>query len=451
MNDVSRLAPEAGQKPMVIPIEAYVSADYARAEGEKLWPKVWQIACRAEEIPKVGDYVTYDILDESIIVVRTAADRIQAFYNVCLHRGRRLTEGCGHTAQFYCRFHGWRWDLNGENAFVLDREDWGEALTPENLRMKQVKCDTWGGWVWINMDPDCEPLLDFLKPASPMLDPYELDKMRFRWRQWLHFPCNWKTALEAFNESYHLDASHPQRTVWGTYKNWSKAEGKHSWHGMSGPRGDAALTGSGFGQVRAVAGQDPRVTAMEQVVSIYETVNATTTETIVGVAKRLVDELPPETPPQEVGAYLMRKSEEEDAARGVIWPKIDPQHYAACGHDWHLFPNSVILPGRTFALCYRARPNGDDPNSCIFEVYVLERFPEGEEPKTEWVHAPEPTEERWRLILSQDFGNMPFVQQGMKSRGFEGPRPSPVQEYAIIHFHRMLAEYMGTGAPRAIA
>jgi hypothetical protein len=67
------------------------------------------------------------------------------------------------------------------------------------------------------------------------------------------------------------------------------------------------------------------------------------------------------------------------------------------------------------------------------------------------VHAPEATEEQWRLILSQDFGNMPFVQKGMKSRGFEGPRPSPVQEYAIIHFHKMLAEYMGTGAPRPIA
>jgi hypothetical protein len=66
---------------------------------------------------------------------------------------------------------------------VLDREDWGGALAPENLRLKAVKCDTWGGWVWINMDPDCEPLLEYLKPASPMLDPFELDKMRYRWRQ----------------------------------------------------------------------------------------------------------------------------------------------------------------------------------------------------------------------------------------------------------------------------
>ena len=125
----------------------------------------------------------------------------------------------------------------------------------------------------------------------------------------------------------------------------------------------------------------------------------------------------------QLAPQLPGHPQEEDAARGVIWPKIDPQHYAACGHDWHLFPNTVILPGRTFALCYRARPNGYDPNSCIFEVYVLERFPDGQEPKTEWVFAPDPTEEQWRLILSQDFGNMPYVQKGMKSRGFPGPRP----------------------------
>jgi len=91
--------------------------------------------------------------------------------------------------------------------------------------------------------------------------------------------------------------------------------------------------------------------------------------------------------------------------------------------------------------------NGLDPDSCIFEVYILERYPEGAEPKMEWVHAQDPTEEKWRLILSQDLDNIAEEQNGMKSRGFAGPRPSPLQEIRIIHFHRMLAEYMGTGTP----
>jgi nitrite reductase/ring-hydroxylating ferredoxin subunit len=451
MNDVSQLGARTAEKPTVIPVEAYVSPAYARAEGEKLWPKVWQMACRVEELPKVGDYVTYDILDESIIVVRTAADKIEAFYNVCQHRGRRLTEGCGHTAQFYCRFHGWRWELNGENAYVLDPEDWGTALNKDNLRLKRVQVGTWGGWVFVNMDPDCEPLAEYLKPASPMLDMYELDKMRFSWRQRTVFRCNWKVGLEAFNESYHAASSHPQLTEWGTYKHWSRGEGRHGWHGLLHPRADTAGAGSSGGStVRLKAGQDPRVAPFELVDTLWGSCPGVTTETIVNVARRLVDELPADTPPEKVLEHMMTTAQSEDAARGVIWPTIDPVKAAEAGVDWHIFPNMVILPAPTYALGYRTRPSGYDPDVCIFESFALERFPEGEEPKTEWVEMPDGSEANWRLILSQDFNNMGEVQKGMKSRGFMGARPNPLEETAVTHFHRTLAQYMGTGAPEVI-
>jgi phenylpropionate dioxygenase-like ring-hydroxylating dioxygenase large terminal subunit len=434
MNDLARFNTSTAEAPMVIPVEAYVSKAYARAEGERLWGKAWQAACRVEEIPKVGDYVTYDILDESVIVVRTAADTIQAFYNVCQHRGRRLTEGCGHTAQFFCRFHGWRWALNGENTFVLDPEDWGTALNKDNLRLKNVKADLWGGWVWINMDPGCDPLLEYLKPAAPMLDVFELDKMRYRWRQWMYYPCNWKTGLEAFIESYHAAITHPQLTEWGSFKHWSKGEGRHAWHGLLRARSDTA-------------GEDPRTAPHEMLETLWNTCFGVTSPTMINAAKRLVDELPPETSPEQVLQHLTESAQREDAARGVLWPKIDPAHAAAVGMDWHIFPNLVVLPAPTYALCYRTRPNGDDPDSCIFEAMALERFPDGEQPTTEWVHAPAASEEDWRLILAQDFKNMSQVQLGMKSRGFSGARPNPLEETAVTHFHQILAQYMGTGAP----
>jgi phenylpropionate dioxygenase-like ring-hydroxylating dioxygenase large terminal subunit len=162
-------------QPAIIPTDAYTSESYARLENERLWGKVWQAACRAEEIPNVGDYVTYDIVDESIIIVRTSEDSIQAFYNVCQHRGRQLTEGCGNARQFVCRFHGWRWKINGEIAFVNDRKGYEGSLTDENTRLPAVKADCWGGWVWINMDPDCEPLREYLEPVATYLDQYELE------------------------------------------------------------------------------------------------------------------------------------------------------------------------------------------------------------------------------------------------------------------------------------
>jgi hypothetical protein len=180
------------------------------------------------------------------------------------------------------------------------------------------------------------------------------------------------------------------------------------------------------------------------------TLNAATTQTFVDAANRLVDELPPGTSFEDVNPHYMAGAQRDDAARGVIWPKISNDDMINSGHDWHIFPNTVFLPGPTQALCYRVRPNGYNPDSCIFEVYTLERFPDGQEPKTEWVYKPDPSEESWLKILSQDFANMPEVQKGMKSRGFTGARPGPLQEVAVIHFHRLLAKYMGTGAPAPI-
>ena len=450
MNDASKVA-ETAAKPVVIPTEAYLSPDYARAEGRRLWPKVWQVACREEEIPDVGDYVTYDILDESVIVVRSAPDRISAYFNVCQHRGRRLTEGCGRAARFRCKFHGWVWDLEGRNTFVLDPEDWSGCLTAENLRLQEVRVGTWGGWVWINMDPACQPLEEYLEPAIGILGPFEFEKMRYRWRQWLYVPCNWKTAVEAFNESYHLDGTHPQFLKWGSTRWTCRAENHCAWHGRGAPRGAVLGATASTGELIALPDQDPRIAAAEYQNMIAATLDAATTETFVKAANRLPEELPPGTPFAQVNAHFMASAERADAARGVPWPKIDLAHMVTAGHDWHIFPNTVLLFGHTFVLGYRVRPHGYDPDSCIFEVYVLERFPQGGEPKTEWVFKPDPSEESWRKVLAQDFSNMPQVQKGMKSRGFKGPRPGPVQELSVIYFHRLLARYMGTGEPQPLA
>ena len=107
-----------------VPKDSYLSQQFLERENERLWPRVWQVACRLEEIPHIGDYVTFDVAGESIIVVRTAADRISAFFNVCQHRGRRLTNGSGKAAKFHCAYHGWQWNLDGSVARVLDRGDW---------------------------------------------------------------------------------------------------------------------------------------------------------------------------------------------------------------------------------------------------------------------------------------------------------------------------------------
>jgi phenylpropionate dioxygenase-like ring-hydroxylating dioxygenase large terminal subunit len=438
-------------EPVTIGAEAYISEEYARQERDKLWRKVWQQVGRVEEIPEVGDYLTYEILDDSIVVVRTAPDKISAYHNVCPHRGRRLVDTpkgarntCGRKKQFICGFHGFRYNLDGECIHVSEKQDWNGALTPQRTHLGEVKVGTWGGWIWINMDPGCEPLRDYLEPAASILDPFELQNMRYRWRRWVVFDCNWKVAMEAFDETYHVPATHPEFTKFGDFRGWARAQGKHSNIGYDAPKD----LDENQAKLRLGKG-DPRTSTAEMQVYTWEHVKTNTTQTLVDAAVRLVDELPEETPPDKVLKHWLDSARRDDAARGVIWPTIDPQHVGNSGTAWQIFPNFQIGHALNNALCYSARPFGYDPDRCIFEAVTYELYPKGQEPKTEWVYSPV-DDQGWLSVLPQDFSNMAAVQQGMKSAGFRGTLPNPYRERSVANLHRNLAKYMGTGAPRKL-
>jgi hypothetical protein len=136
--------------------------------------------------------------------------------------------------------------------------------------------------------------------------------------------------------------------------------------------------------------------------------------------------------------------------RGVIWPDISPEQYAKTGGGWNIFPNFIMSHGYTFLLAFRIRPYGNDPDKCIYESTALERYPDGEEPKTAWEYM-DPTDERWGKVQMEDFSNIVAIQKGLKSAGFAGMIPNPQQEEVITNFHRTLSKYMGTGAPRPLA
>jgi phenylpropionate dioxygenase-like ring-hydroxylating dioxygenase large terminal subunit len=449
---VSRAAEEPNE-PFTVGVEAYTSESYARAERDKLWRKVWQQVGRVEEIPAVGDFLTYDILDDSIIIVRTAADALKAFYNVCSHRGRRLIEtpkgakrACGKGKHFVCGFHGWTYSLQGQCTHVADRNLWGDALTEERTRLGEVKVDTWGGWVWINMDPHCEPLRRYLEPAATMLDPFELQNMRCRWRRWIVFDCNWKVALEAFCETYHVASTHPEFMRFGDFRGWARAQGKHGNIGYDAPKN---MDDNQQAKLRLGSGNDPRISTAEMQTYTWEQVNTNTTQTLVDAARRLVDELPEGTPADKVLKHWLESARRDDAARGVVWPTVNPEHVGRSGTSWQIFPNFQIGHAVNNMLCYSARPYGYDPDKCIFEAAVYELYPQGQEPKTEWEYLAV-DDPRWGSVLPQDFSNMAAVQQGMKCGGFRGTLPNPYRERNIANFHRNLARYMGTGAPRTI-
>lgn len=440
-------------EPVTIGAEAYTSVEYARAEQERLWRKVWLQVGRIEEISEVGQFLAYEIGVDSVIVIRTAADRIKAYHNVCPHRGRRLVDipecakqACGRKQNFVCPFHGWRFNLEGESTHILHKDDWQGALTPENTHLGEVKLDTWGGWLWITLDPQAEPLRDYLEPAASMLDPFELQNMRYRWRKWGIFDCNWKVAMEAFNETYHVQTTHPEFNKYGEFRGWARVQGKHSNIGYDAPQN---MDPNQSAKLRVGTNADPRLSTAELQTYTWEKANTNTTRTLVDAAQRLKDELPEGTPAGEVLMHWLKSARADDAARGVVWPNVDPAHVGKSGTAWQIFPNFQIGHAVNNMLCYSARPYGDDPNRCIFEAAVYELFPPGAEPKTEWVYSPA-TEEAWCYVLGQDFSNMAAVQKGMRSAGFRGTQPNPYMERSTVNLHRNLARYLGTGAPRPL-
>lgn len=441
------------------PTTAFLSKDYLAAEKTLLWPKVWQMVERESDLPNPGDWMTYDVADESIIVLRGDDGSLRAFHNVCPHRGRQLVSvpsmlpGKVHDVRgnnrksFVCGFHGWTFDLDGKNTYILDPQDWQNKLTPEMTCLSDVQVDTWGGYIYISMDPDAVPLKEWMGRAGEILDHFDLAGMHYKWRQWAIYDCNWKTAIEAFLEPYHVAGTHTQLLAYGDYYALSKQYGLHSVSSYD-TRDSKFQMSESAGTTRAGKGDDARVSTYELIRENYETVNySASTETLVNAASRLVDELPDTATPGEIIAHWLKSARADDAARGVIWPEVPPEIKKEGGLAWGLFPNQNILHGETFALCYRVRPYGDDPDKCVFESYALERFPDGEAPETEWTYA-DPIGENWGSVLAQDFSNMQFVQKGMKSSGFRGPLPNPHQEQKVINLHRNLANFMdGMGAP----
>lgn len=420
----------------------YLSAEFVQLEKQNLWPKVWQVACRAEQIANPGDYIVFDVADESIIVVRDKdGQNFSAFFNVCPHRGRQIMEGCGHAVNFRCQYHNWTFDLEGKNVVVQDKEDWNGTLDCENINLHRVKTGTWGGFVWINMDPDSETLEEYLSPVPDYLDPFEYEHMRFRWALELHLPCNWKVALEAFMEGYHVAATHTQLLpVQGEDYTQSASHGKHAHFGYWQ---STQAAGTPSPRLKRETPADTRPGVIEFFRQMEEDFAAIFTDRDFEAAKKIMDEVPADADPMTVfgmAIELGRRAAEEEGCGYP--PNLTPEAMFKAGTDWHVFPNCVTLPYFDGAVWYRARPDGDNPDKCIFNIWSLKRYGPGKEPKVETEVHEDITGKSFGLIVDQDIANMKLVQKGMKSRAFSYARPNPVQEEEITNFHRTLEQYV---------
>jgi phenylpropionate dioxygenase-like ring-hydroxylating dioxygenase large terminal subunit len=405
-------------RPDFVPPDTFRGPDVVRLEKERLWPRVWQKACREEELTSVGSFVNYVIMDDSILIVRTGEgpDDLVAYYNVCQHRGRRLkTEPrgqIGHTLT--CRFHGWRWTREGELDHVHMGEDWEGCpeMTSKDLALPRVKLARWGGWIWINQDENAESLESYLGEVIPALDPFEPENMRALWWKTVTMPANWKIVIEAFNEAYHIFATHTGGVNYRSMGNNSRAHGLHS-HFFSA--GAPALT-----EYRTTKGNWKKAETFAELLyaldlHTFRALGAMVLEPGMAAIERLKD-LPADTPIPELLDRRWANFQEEFAKRRIPWPKnLTREAVARAGTDWHIFPNSIILPTVDGAIWYRMRPNGDDHDSCIVDVWSFGRFPPGEEPKVEQeIYQDLDSFKGQCEFLEEDFVNLEAVNLGVR-------------------------------------
>ena len=430
--------------------DSYLSKDFAELEQQRLWPQVWQWACRLEEIPLVGDYVVYDVAGQSVIVVRTPESEIKAFQNACPYCCHRLLSGSGHITKFYCAFHSLQWSLDGDNTRVLDQTQLQSYLdmASGDMKLSAVHVEQWAGFVFINMAENPEPFAEFMEPAMDALNPLAMDKMRYCWRILIDVNANWKVAQEAFMESYHVWGTHPQLLPFIDEKNFSEAKGKHGRHFYANelPPGvpsrrldkpDMTLDEmrEGFSKFIGALGQQVGNANWD----------GQMTRRSVDAAQQTLAEMPSGTTTDEyMGAAVMamQAAAEED---GAYFPLLTEEEHAKMGEDWNVFPTMSLVPSFDGTLIFRALPRDDDPNKCTLEMISLLHWGKGKEPKVERQHLSD-----WRSqnkgvvppLLLQDLINMEDVQKGMHSIAFKGARPNPVQEIQVSHFHKVIGDYL---------
>ncbi len=421
----------------VIPKERYVSREFFDLEMERLWPRVWQMACREEEVPRVGDFLEYVIGDQSILITRSDPDTIKAFFNTCPHRGTRLATGVGNfaTGEIRCRYHAWRFELDGTNKEVVDRFDFPETMTDEEVCLNSVKVGRWGGFVFINMDPNSESLEEFLGPLPELLAPFRMDQLRFRSYRTVIVPANWKSVIDAFNEGYHVQGTHPQLLRWTDDTNM-----------QYGPLGRHTHYGS-MGEVKREIRPSPRLGLGPDDYDERELLALMISE-LGGLfykdERQKVEELKTKPLPEGKSAMDVYNDLRIQMLRnkGIDLTGLSDEELLATD-DVHYFPNVVgpLYHGST--TLFRVRPNGLDPDSTIKDLWTLEWAAPGEEREMpERKFYPDWTAKDWGLVTNQDYANMIHVQVGMKSRGCTGLRLNPRQEHNVIHMHEVIDQYL---------
>jgi phenylpropionate dioxygenase-like ring-hydroxylating dioxygenase large terminal subunit len=241
-----------------IPGGRYTDPDFLRLEEQYLWKRSWLYALHTDELPRPGSFRMWRKTGAPIIIIRGKDGRIRAFYNTCRHRGAPLLEAeQGETKGFFCRYHGWTYDLDGRLMAVREKRDF-PGLDTSCMGLAEVRCEQYGNWVFINEAPDALPLIESLGPIPSHWEHLDLANQRHIATSSYEIACNVKILLDAFLETYHLKSIHPQ-----TVDRFLDSRGTHI---LLWPRGHTMMVTPH----RRPDWRDPGATGMPEVQGVEE-------------------------------------------------------------------------------------------------------------------------------------------------------------------------------------
>ena len=248
--------PELGTDP--VSYTDSISPEYYERERDAVFGRTWLNVGRVEQLARKGSYLTkeLDAARTSVVVVRGMDDEIRAFHNICRHRGNKLVwsdfpreETSGVCRNFTCKYHGWRYTLEGELTFV-QQEDQFFNLDKADYPLASVQCEVWEGFIFVNLDPkNTTSLREYLGEFGKGLEGYPFDRMTQAHRYRAEVGSNWKLFVDAFTEFYHAPVLHAKQAVADESAKLQKygyealaygIDGPHavvsSWGGMSPPK-----------------------------------------------------------------------------------------------------------------------------------------------------------------------------------------------------------------------
>src|SRR3989442_659396 len=191
-----------------IPAGFYADPAVFELEKEKIFARTWQVVGHRSQVANVGDFFTTELLGEPLLLVRGAQSELRGFYNVCRHRAGPPAEGCGSRKLFRCGYHGWTYGLDGKLIRAPEFEGVQE-FRPEEFTLAPVRAEEWSNLIFVNLDPDAEPLRKSLGELPKQAERFGFERMKRFERRTYDMKCNWKTYVDNYLEGYHLPSVHP--------------------------------------------------------------------------------------------------------------------------------------------------------------------------------------------------------------------------------------------------